>query len=102
MDSGSSVFQCVWAPAAVHRTVVVPEGKTGCLVCLDRSLWLVRLWLLPEVRGRWDSVVDTRGIRVDERSLVLDPLSWLSRWADVTVDAEALFFLICITILVMV
>ncbi len=94
----SRVFQCGWAPGAVHRTVVVPEGKTGCLVCLDRSLWLVRLWLLLEARGGLDSVVDTRGIRVNERSLVLDPLAWLSCWVDETVDVEAPVRLICITI----
>ena len=42
-DSGSSVFQRGWAPGAVHRTVARSEGKTGCLACLGRSLWLVRL-----------------------------------------------------------
>ncbi len=76
------------------------EGKTCCLVCLVRSLWLVRLWLLPEVRGGLDSVADTRGIQVDGRSFVLVLLAWLSCWVDETVDVEAPVRLICITRLV--
>ncbi len=47
-----------------------------------------------------DSVVDTLGIRVDDRSFVPVPLALLSPWEDAAVDVEAPVRLICITMLV--
>ena len=99
-DSGSSVLQCGLTPGAVQRTVARSEGKTGCLLCLGRSLWLARLWLLPDVRGGWDSVADTRGILVVGGSVMLGPLAWPSCWAEVSVDVVAPVLRIWVTMVV--
>ncbi len=74
-DSGSSALHRGWAPGAVHCIVVSSGEKTGCLVDRVRSLRLDRLWLLLEARGGLDSAAATLGIRIDERSLVVDPLA---------------------------
>ncbi len=54
---------------------------TGTAVAAAQSSWRVGLCSCDS------------GNQVDERSLVLDPLAWLSLWVDVTVDAEAPVFL---------
>ncbi len=97
---GSSSLQRGWVPGVVHRMVVSCAGKTGSLSDLVRSLCPDRLWLLLEVRGGLDSLVNTLGIRPSDESFVPVPLAWLSRWEDVTVDVEAPVFLTCATMLV--
>ncbi len=93
-DSGSLVFQCGLAPGAVQRTTLKSEEKTGGLLCLGRSLWLVRLWLLPEVHGGLDSAADTQGILIAGGSVILGPLAWPSCGVEVSVDVVAPVFLI--------
>ncbi len=80
--------------------VVSWAGKTGCLLGRVLSLWLDRLWLLPEACGGLGSVAETLGIRVDSTSFGPVSLAWLSHWEDVTVEVEAPVCLICITMLV--
>ncbi len=99
-DPGSLVFQWGLAPGAVQCTVSKSEGKTGCLLCLDRSRWLVRLWLLPAARGGLDSVADTRGIRVTGGSVMLGRLVWPSCGAELSVDVLAPVFLSWVTMVV--
>ena len=63
------------AQSTAWGMVVSSEGKTGCLVDRVRFLWLDQAWLLLEAWGGSDSVVVTLGIRVNGRSLVVDPLA---------------------------